>query len=147
MEPVQAQDSKSYDRPGPRMAVLVRGNRERERTASRNTVATVTRWWVLVFGLVFAAGACGGGGERKSRRDTYARASNAQQQCCEHLQGAPRDQCLGTLVTVSDPAVATTDTNQETYACVAEHFVCDPSTGHATQQSAQSQLDCIQDLQ
>jgi hypothetical protein len=110
-------------------------------------VASVTRWWVLVFGLVFTAAACGGGGERKARGDTYAKAASAQQQCCESLAGAPRDQCLASLVTVTDPAVAGTSTNQDTYACVTEHFVCDPSTGHATQQSAQSQLDCIQDLQ
>jgi hypothetical protein len=129
------------------MAVLIQGNRERERTASRNTVATVTRWWVIVFGLVLGATGCGGGGDRKPHGDTYARASHAQEQCCENLSGPGRDQCLGTLVSVTDPAVAKTDTNQETYACVAEHFVCDPATGHATQQSAQSQLDCIQDLQ
>jgi len=137
-------NSKGYDAHADRIAVLARGNRERERTTSRNTVASMTRWWLILLGLVFATTACGGGD--KPKRDTYAHASQAQQQCCEHLGGPGRDQCLGSLVTVDDPAVATTRANQETYACVSEHFVCDPATGHATQASAQSQLDCIQDL-
>jgi hypothetical protein len=133
---------KSYGSAADRIAVLAGGSRERQRTTRSNTVATVTRWWVIVIGIVLAAG-CGGG---KKRGDTYARAEVAQQKCCEHLAGAPRDQCLGSLVRVDDAQVARTSTNQETYACVAEHFVCDPATGHATQVSAQQQLDCIQDL-
>jgi hypothetical protein len=142
METAAMLDLRGYDRNCHRIAVLAHGNREQKRTARRNTVATVTRWWIIVIGLAVAA--CGGGGGPP--KNTYARASHAQQQCCEHLAGAPRDQCLQALVRVEDPAVATTRTNQETYACVARHFVCDPSTGHATQQSAQAQLDCIQDL-
>ena len=133
-------DLKGYDRVSHRIAVLARGHREQKRTASRNTVATVTRWWVLVLGLLAACG----GSDRPS--NTYARATRAQEACCEHLQGPPRDQCLQALVRVDDPAVAATDTNQDTYACVVEHFTCDPRTGHATQASAQAQLDCIQDL-
>ena len=37
--------------------------------------------------------------------------------------------------------------NQSTFACVVDHFTCDPTTGHATKDSAQAQLECIQDLQ
>jgi hypothetical protein len=141
METAAMLDLKGYDRNAHRIAVLAHGNRERKRTASRNTVASVTRWWVIVIGLVLAA--CGGGDRPKN---AYARASHAQERCCEHLQGPPRDQCLQALVRVEDPAVAATDTNQDTYACVVRHFACDPATGHATQASAQAQLDCIQDL-
>jgi hypothetical protein len=142
MERNGMQNSKAYDVNTRRLAVLARGDRERERTGSRNTVATFSRWWVIVLGAALAA--CGGGDGK--RADMYARASHAQEACCEHLTGAPRDQCLRSLVTVDDPMVASTPTNQDTYACVSEHFVCDPATGHATQASAQSQLDCIQDL-
>lgn len=143
MERLSTDYSKTYDIHWERLSLLARGNRERERTTSRNTVAAVSRWWLLVIGL--AAAACGGGGERP--KDTYARASHAQAECCEALAGAAREQCLSSLVTVDDPAVADTSTNQETYACVMEHFECDRATGHATQASAQAQLDCIQDLQ
>jgi len=70
-----------------------------------------------------------------------------QEQCCEHLEGGARDQCLQKIVRVGDPEVAKTKANQQQFACVTEHFVCDPATGHATQASAQAQLDCIQDLE
>jgi hypothetical protein len=141
MERAGMNNSQAYDQVRDRLVVLARGQRERERTASGNTVAAVSRWWVLVLGMALAA--CGGGGHRK---DAYAKANHAQSQCCEHLSGAARDQCLSDLVTVQDPAVATMPQNQDTYACVQEHFACDPATGHATVASAQSQLDCIQDL-
>jgi hypothetical protein len=88
--------------------------------------------------------ACGGGSKRK---DTYARGTQVQEQCCEHLSGPERDSCLQKIVRVGDPEVAKTDVNQQQYACVVEHFVCDPGTGHATQPSAQAQMDCLQDLQ
>ncbi|HEY5925789.1 MAG TPA: hypothetical protein VIV11_29080 [Kofleriaceae bacterium] len=89
--------------------------------------------------------ACGGGGGKK--KDTYARGTHVQEECCEKLDGPARDQCLQKIVRVSDAEVAKTSVNQEQYACVAEHFVCDPAKGHATQASAQAQMDCIQDLQ
>jgi hypothetical protein len=89
------------------------------------------------------AGGCGGG----RRGDTYARGTQVQEQCCENLQGPARDDCLRKIVRVNDPEVAKTGTNQEHYACIVEHFTCDPATGHATQASAQAQMDCIQDLQ
>jgi hypothetical protein len=97
------------------------------------------RLWIAFTLLV----ACGGG----RRGDTYARATHQQEECCEQLSGPTRDDCLRKLVRVGDPEVAKTSTNQDQYACVTEHFVCDPTTGHATQQSAQAQLDCIQDLE
>ncbi|HEY5927399.1 MAG TPA: hypothetical protein VIV11_37200 [Kofleriaceae bacterium] len=117
--------------------VLAAAVREQRATPRGNTVARVLRLWVA---LTLAA--CGG----SPRGDTYARASQQQEQCCESLSGPTRDDCLRKLVRVEDPQVAKTSTNQDQYACVSEHFVCDPTTGHATQQSAQAQLDCIQDL-
>jgi hypothetical protein len=110
-------------------------HRIRERLATP-VVATVA--------LALLAVGCGGGGKRK---DTYARGTQVQEQCCEHLSGEARDQCLQKIVRVSDPEVARTDINQQQYACVVEHFVCDPARGHATQASAQAQMDCLQDLQ
>jgi hypothetical protein len=103
---------------------------------------------LFVAGIALLAGACGGGGGAATKRgDTYVAATSAQEQCCEHLgAGGPRENCLQSIVRVPDEAVARSAQNQETYACVQEHFVCDPSTGMPTQDSAQSQLDCIQDL-
>lgn len=101
-------------------------------------MARVLRLWVAI-----SLAACGGG----HRGDTYAKGTQVQEQCCENLKDASRDECLKKIVRVSDPEVAKTSTNQQQYACVTEHFVCDPQTGHATQASAQAQLDCIQDLE
>ncbi|MEZ4400973.1 MAG: hypothetical protein R3B06_13185 [Kofleriaceae bacterium] len=96
----------------------------------------------LGVGLVLAlAAACGG-----RHTDTYQAATATQEQCCEHLAGAPRDACLAEIVRVDDPAAARTKVNQRTYACVQEHFVCDPATGRGTAASNQQQLDCIADL-
>lgn len=117
--------------------VLAKAMREQPATSRSHTVARVLRIWIVI-----TLAACGGG----RRGDTYARATQAQEQCCEHLSGATRDDCLHKLVRVGDPEVARTPANQDQYACVQEHFVCDPTTGHATQPSAQAQLDCIQDL-
>ena len=87
---------------------------------------------------------CGG---KSERRDTYARGTQVQEQCCEHLQGPGRDACLQKIVRVGDPEVAKTSVNQEQYACIVNNFVCDPAQGHATQDSAQKQMDCLQDLE
>lgn len=95
--------------------------------------------------LVLLFAACGGGGGKK--KDTYARGTHVQEECCEHLDGPARDECMQKIVRVSDPEVAKTSVNQQQYACVVDHFVCDPAKGHATQASAQAQMDCIQDLQ
>lgn len=109
--------------------------------SSRNSRFAVRRWWLA---LALAAAACGGGGSKKT--DTYAKASDAQGDCCQHLQGGARDQCLAGIIRVDDAEIARNDANQATYACVVQHFQCNPETGHPTQQSAQAQLECIQDL-
>jgi hypothetical protein len=92
-------------------------------------------------------GACGGGNKSAKRGDTYLAATDVQEKCCENLAGGARDSCLKDIVRVPDESVARSPQNQETYACVQEHFVCDPTTGMPTQASAQEQLDCIQDLE
>jgi hypothetical protein len=110
--------------------------------ASRNSRFAVRRWWLAL--ALAAVAACGGGGGKKT--DTYAKASDVQGDCCQHLQGGARDQCLAGIVRVDDAEIARNETNQATYACVVQHFQCNPETGHPTQQSAQAQLECIQDL-
>lgn len=107
-----------------------------QRTTRRG--AGVTHWWIA---LILAG--CGGG----SRTDTYAKGTNALEECCESVQGAGRDQCLAEVPHVEDEGAAGTATNQQTYACIVDHFTCDPATGRATQPSAQAQYDCIEDLQ
>lgn len=120
--------------------VLATALRERRATTRPATVVRPQRWWVALT-LALALAACGGG----KRRDTYAKATDVQGACCEHLQGADRDRCLGDIVRIDDPQATKTSTSQATYACVAEHFVCDPRTGRPTQASAQAQYDCIED--
>ena len=122
--------------------IRVRGDQhcERNDTVAPATAAPWRRTVVLALGLVLAA--CGGG----KGADRYAQATNAQELCCENVAGSTRAQCLANIVKAPDPSIAATDVNQATFACVMDHFVCDPTSGHATQASAQAQLDCIQDL-
>ena len=88
---------------------------------------------------------CGGGNTPRVNR--YQSSVDAQETCCEHLaDGGARDGCLAAIVRVDDPAVQSSDINQQTYGCVQRHFVCDPSTGTASRESSQAQLDCIADL-
>lgn len=121
--------------------------RERGVTNSRTTLVTRASRALVASLVISVTMACGGGGGGGKKTDTYARANDVQGQCCQHLQGANRDQCLAGIVRIDDQGVAASSTNQQTYACVVEHFQCNPETGHPTQQSAQAQLECIQDLQ
>jgi hypothetical protein len=98
----------------------------------------------FVLGFLVSAPLIGCGGTTK--HDSYAHGTNLEQQCCENLKEAARDKCLGELPKVEDKAVQSDAANQATYRCVAEHFTCDRGTGHATQESAQAQLECIQQL-
>lgn len=126
--------------------VIADAVREQRTTPERRTPVTPTRWWFALsaFALFCALAACSG---NKGGGDTYARGVQVQEQCCENLQGPARDSCLKEVVRVDDPNAQRTATNQQTYACITEHFVCDPQTGHETQQSAQAQHDCTDDLQ
>jgi hypothetical protein len=111
--------------------------------ARRERLVTPGRTTLCLTVLVSLVAACGGGSKKTD--NTYARATSAQQSCCEHA-GTNRDACLKEIVRVEDFAQQS-EANQATYACVVDHFTCDPATGHATQPSAQAQMDCIQDLQ
>ncbi|HVK73021.1 MAG TPA: hypothetical protein VM734_06855 [Kofleriaceae bacterium] len=126
------------------LASIATSARTPGRDCERSATPRSTTLARLGLGIALAAtlAACGGGGKRG---DTYVAATSAQEACCEHLT-AGRDQCLAEIVRAPDEAVARSEANQDTYACVQEHFVCDPATGKASRESAQAQLDCIQDL-
>jgi hypothetical protein len=68
-----------------------------------------------------------------------------QDKCCRGLADpAARNACLADLPRTQDE---TSQINQETFQCVARHFKCDAATGKATRESAQLQLDCLNDLE
>jgi hypothetical protein len=115
---------------------LFRASTDQKRERSVTPVLTT-----LCLAVLVSAGCSGG----KKHDNTYAKATSEQQTCCEHA-GANRDACLQQIVRVEDFAQQSS-ANQATYSCVVDHFTCDPATGHATQPSAQAQIDCIQDLQ
>ena len=123
-------------------AVLAWAVREARTTPAGKTVVTTLRWWIALTATALVLAACGGG----RSDDTYARGTQVQEACCENLQGQDRDRCLGEVIRVGDPPAAHTATNQQTFACVVEHFVCDPQTGRETRASAQAQHDCTDDL-
>jgi hypothetical protein len=107
--------------------------------------AATTRLTTLARGCLAAAialaAACGGSSKRVDR---YQVATDLQERCCE--KAPDRDDCLRGIVRAPDGDVARDPANQQTFACVQEHFACDETTGRATAASAQAQLDCIQDL-
>jgi hypothetical protein len=75
----------------------------------------------------------------------YKTAVANQDQCCNRLADASAKQaCLADIPRTQDESSAI---NQETFQCVAKHFTCDPATGRATRDSAQQQLDCLNDLE
>lgn len=117
-----------------------RARPERERSITVGPT-TLGRARLAGIALALALAACGG-----RHTDHYRAATDKQTTCCEHLTGAPRDQCLAEIVRVDDAAVAQATANQRTYACVERNFTCDPATGRATPASNQAQLDCISDL-
>lgn len=95
--------------------------------------------------ILTTSGACGGGSG--NHQESYERGISEQESCCNEL-GDPQERqaCMDDIVRVDDPDVVDSEENQATYRCIEENFVCNPSTGHATQESAQAQLDCIDDL-
>jgi hypothetical protein len=75
----------------------------------------------------------------------YRPALVSQEQCCNRLADANAKQaCLADIPRTQDE---TSTINQETFQCVEKHFSCDPATGRATRDSAQQQLDCLNDLE
>lgn len=75
----------------------------------------------------------------------YRPALANQEQCCHKLgdQNA-QHACLADIPRTQDE---TSPINQETFQCVEKHFTCDSATGRATRESAQQQLDCLNDLE
>ncbi len=66
----------------------------------------------------------------------YRPAIASQEQCCDRLADPnARNACRGEIPRTQDEA---SPINQETFQCVAKHFSCDPTTGRATRDSAQS---------
>ncbi|HVK82988.1 MAG TPA: hypothetical protein VM513_02725 [Kofleriaceae bacterium] len=124
-------------------AILAAAMRDDSTTPRSKGVAIAARWWFALTAIVLGLSAC----RTSKHNDTYARGTQLQEECCEHLDGANRDACLREVVRVDDPGAAPTATNQQTYACVVEHFVCDPRTGREPPASAQAQHDCTDDIQ
>jgi hypothetical protein len=90
--------------------------------------------------IVVAASACASTGAAH-----YQNALSAEEQCCRGLRDpAARDSCLAEIPRTEDQS---STLNQETFACVERHFRCDVATGRATRDSAQLQLDCLNDLE
>jgi len=102
--------------------------------------------WTAVYttlcGLLVACGGAQSGGG-----DHYKETISKQRACCSELADpTERAACIDQIVTVDDTDVQGSAENQATFRCMAEQFVCDPSTGHATAESRQAQLDCINDI-
>ena len=75
----------------------------------------------------------------------YKPALASQEQCCNRVADPNAKQaCLADIPRTQDEA---STINQETFQCVEKHFTCDPATGRATRDSAQQQLDCLNDLE
>lgn len=105
-----------------------------------NTVRATALVAVAVLGL--GALACGG-----AAANYYTSAIEKQESCCDRLaDAAEREACRAQIRRVDNEAAANTDVNQETFRCVDRYFDCDPATGRATRDSAQAQLDCLNDL-
>jgi hypothetical protein len=94
----------------------------------------------IVLALTVTAGACA-----TTDVNHYRPALSAQEQCCNRVQDPNGKQaCLADIPRTQDE---TSSINQETFQCVEKHFACDPATGRATRDSAQQQLDCLNDLE
>jgi len=75
----------------------------------------------------------------------YRTTVSTQEKCCQGLADpAARNACLAELPRTQDE---TSPINQETFQCVSRNFKCDAATGRATRDSAQLQLDCLNDLE
>ena len=95
---------------------------------------------MLALSLVVGAAACA---TTDTNHDKPALVN--QEQCCNGLRDANAQKaCLADIPRTQDE---TSPINQETFQCVESRFACDPATGRATRDSAQQQLDCLNDLE
>ena len=94
---------------------------------------------LLAFSMIAAAGCA------TTDANHYKGALTSQELCCNRLGDANAKQaCLADIPRTQDES---SNINQETFQCVEKHFTCDPATGRATRDSAQQQLDCLNDLE
>jgi hypothetical protein len=109
-------------------------------------------WTAVYTTLCVLAVACGGA--QKGGGDHYQASVDKQRACCGQL-GDPTERaaCVDRIVTVDDlvdaddsEAVKSSTVNQATFRCMSDYFVCDPSSGQATAESRQAQLDCVNDI-
>jgi hypothetical protein len=95
--------------------------------------------------LSMTAAVCAVAGCATTDVNHYKPALASQEQCCNRLADPNAKQaCLADIPRTQDE---TSNINQETFQCVEKHFSCDPATGRATRDSAQQQLDCLNDLE
>ena len=95
---------------------------------------------VFALSLMVGAAACA-----STDVNHYKTALGSQEQCCNRVADANAKQaCLADIPRTQDEA---STINQETFQCVQNNFTCDPATGRATRESAQKQLDCLNDLE
>jgi hypothetical protein len=76
----------------------------------------------------------------------YDHAVAVQESCCDHLGTDDARGACKQSIARTDAESAGDPLSRESFGCVAEHFTCDAATGQATHESAQAQLDCIDDL-
>jgi hypothetical protein len=95
--------------------------------------------------LVFVLGAVLGAACASTQTNHYRTALGEQERCCQGLVNpSAREACLADVPRTQDEG---SPINQETFQCVARNFRCDSTTGRATRESAQMQLDCLNDLE
>jgi hypothetical protein len=100
-------------------------------------------WFFVSLSIIVSVGAVGACATTDTNH--YKPALVSQEQCCNRLADANAKQaCLADIPRTQDEA---SNINQETFQCVEKHFSCDPATGRATRDSAQQQLDCLNDLE
>lgn len=121
------------------------------RQSSERATRSWPRWCKPVSTVAAATLCCAAlwacGGSQKPSRDHYGATVDKQRACCTELSDPnERAACIDRIITIDDEGVAKSPENQATFRCMNEHFTCDPTTGEATQESKQAQLDCINDL-
>jgi hypothetical protein len=112
-----------------------------QRPPNDETGAPMTTLHLRMLALsLLAAGACA-----TSDANHVRPAVVSQEQCCHKLTDTnAQHACLADIPRTQDES---SPINQETFQCVERHFSCDAATGRATRDSAQQQLDCLNDLE
>ena len=96
---------------------------------------------LLLGAALLAAGACA-----TAPINHYRQALSSEELCCNNLRDpGARNACLADIPHV--PGDEMSPLNQETFGCTERNFRCDPGTGRASRESAQAQLDCLNDLE